>query len=379
MLSQKDNSQLNKVFEEQFLLLAFIIIVTFKVVMLPQYFVKAAANNGYLIMAFLVIVEIMMMAIVYGITKNCSLLQLDIPKWLKGIFVILIFSSSIIKITVLGSEGVAYISTSIYDNVSWIFITLALLGTCTYLAHKGGKVIARTSQIFFWLMAFALIFYAVFSNVNLNILNLMPFKISGDLAVAGDKYLMWFGDFTPMLFLNVCKSPNRKKHRVAIWTVIAIIATLLCTVGMIMLFICTFGGAGELIGNAFINISSLNKISFMIGSADLPTVLAWLVMCVIKFSLMLYAMIECAKFFFGNRAWVSAICGAIVTIIICYVIGNLKTNYDYATSFLRYFAFFAEFGVTIAAYITMRICQSKKAKTSTQSSVDGATAQGGNV
>ena len=32
--------QLNKVYEDQFLLLAFVTIVTFKVVMLPQYFVK---------------------------------------------------------------------------------------------------------------------------------------------------------------------------------------------------------------------------------------------------------------------------------------------------------------------------------------------------
>lgn len=46
--------QLNKVYEDQFLLLAFVTIVTFKVVMLPQYFVKAASNNGYMIMAFLV-------------------------------------------------------------------------------------------------------------------------------------------------------------------------------------------------------------------------------------------------------------------------------------------------------------------------------------
>lgn len=385
MLSQKD-SQINKVYEEQFLLLAFITIVTFKVVMLPQYFVKAAGNNGYMIMAFLIIVEIMMMAVVYGITKNGSLLQLDVPKWLKAIFAVLVFSSSLIKSTVLGSEGVAYISTSIYDNVSWIFITLALIGTCCYLAHKGGKVIARTSQIFFWIMAFALVFFAIFSNVNFNVLNLMPFKISGELAVAGDKYLMWFGDFTPMLFLSVCKSPNRKKYRVAIWTVAAILGVIVCTVGIMILFICTFGEAGQIIGNAFINISSLNKISFMIGSADLPTVLAWLVMCVTKFSLLLFAMIECAKFFFGNKAWVSAICGVIVTLIICYAIGNLNANYNLATSALRYYVFFAEFGVTISAYIAMRISQSKKKKNPAQdnlhpnqevSSANSAQTQGG--
>ncbi|MDE6614806.1 MAG: hypothetical protein K2K24_04780, partial [Clostridia bacterium] len=45
--------------------------------------------------------------------------------------------------------------------------------------------------------------------------------------------------------------------------------------------------------------------------------------------------------------------------IIVYGIGNLKTCYTLATSWLRYFAFFAEFGVIIAAYIAMRISMRK--------------------
>ena len=356
----------NKIYNEQFLLLAFISLVTFKVVMLPQYLVKTAGSQSYMTMFYMIAIEIMMLGIVYGITKNGSILQLEIPKWLKGIFAILVFSSSLIKSTVLGSEGVSYISTSLYANVSWSFIMLALMIVCLYLAHKGGKVLGRTVQIFFWIMIFALVFYAVFSNSNLEIINLMPFKISSDLAVAGDKFLMWFGDFTPLLFMSVQPSPNRKKGVLAIWIILAIVATFICTVGLMLAFICIFGASGEIVGNAFINVSSLNKIAFMIGSVDLPTVISWLIMCVIKFSLLLFAMVECAKFFFGNKALVSIACGIIVYAVIVYGIGNLKACYNLATSWLRYFAFFAEFGVTIAAYIAMRISMRKKQNSSTE-------------
>ena len=100
----------------------------------------------------------------------------------------------------------------------------------------------------------------------------------------------------------------------------------------------------------------------MIGSADLPTVLSWLVMYIVKFSLLLYAMITSAKFFFGDKYLVSIACGIIVYCIICFGIGNLKTNYNLATSWIRYVAFFIEFLVTIVAYIAMRICQDKKQK-----------------
>lgn len=352
----------NKIYTEQFLLLSFISLITFKVVMLPQYLVSIAGNQSYMIMFYLMCIEIMMLAIVYGIVKNGSILQLDIPKWLKGIFAILVFSSATIKSTILGSEAVSYISTSLYANVSWAFVTLALMMVCVYLAHKGAKVIGRTAQLFFWVLLFTMVFYVVFSNTKMDLINLLPFKITSDLAVAGDKCLMSFGDFTCLLFVSVHPSPNRKKSTLALWTVFAIAGVLICSVGLMIIFICIFGDAGKLIGNAFLNVASLNKIGFMIGSVDLLTVVSWLIMCVIKFSLLLFAMTECAKFFFGRKAWVSVICGVIAYAIIVYGIGNLKTNYELATSGLRYFAFFAEFGVTIAAYIAMRICQNKKEK-----------------
>ncbi|MDE7337192.1 MAG: GerAB/ArcD/ProY family transporter [Clostridia bacterium] len=354
----------NRIYNEQYLLLAFISLIAFKVVMLPQYLVKTSGSQSVLVMFFMMAIEIMMMCVVYGISKNNSILELDIPKWLKGVFAILIFSSSLIKSTVLGSEGVSYISTSLYANVSWSFVTLALVGVCVYFAHKGGKVIGRTAQIFFWVLLFALVFYGVFSNSNFDFINLMPFEISSDFAVAGDQYLMWFGDFTPLLFVSTTSSPNHKKSNMAVWIIFAVLATLICSVGLMLQFLFIFGASGAVVGNAFLNVSSLNKISFMIGSVDLPTVLSWMIMCVIKISLLLFAMAECAKFFFGKKALVSLACGVIVYAVIVYGIGNLKTSYNLATSWLRYFAFLTEFCVTIAAYIAMRISQNKKEKQS---------------
>ena len=357
-----ENNQKNKIYEEQFLLLAFISVVTFKIVMLPQYLISSVANNSYIVMAFMVAIEIMMLTVVYGVVKNGSILEQDLPKWLKAVFAILILVSSVIKSTARGSEGIAYIATSLYANVSWVYITLALIMVGIDVAQRGAKVLARSAQIFFWIIASACVFFIVFSNIKLDPLDLMPFKISGELAVACDKYLMWFGDFTPLLLVTVTPSKNHGKKRLAIWTALAILGAFLLTVGVMILFICTFGEAGELVGNAFLSVSSLNKIFFMIGSADLPTVLSWLVMYIIKFSLLIYATSTCAKFFFGDKYILSIISGVIIYCIICFGIGNLNTNYRLDVSWLRYVAFFIEFIVTISAYIAMRVCQSKKEK-----------------
>lgn len=354
----------NKIYTEQYLLLAFISIITFKVVMLAQYLVSTAGNEAYITMAIMITIEIMMTAVVYGIVKNGSLLELDIPKAVKGIFAVLLFFTTLTKCVLLGSEGVSYISTSIYDNVRWSYVTLALMIVCTYLAYKGGKVIARTAQIFFWLMAVSFAFHVIFSNTQLELVNLLPFKLSPEIAAAGDRYLIWFGDYTSLLFFSIAKSPNAKGKRMWIWTILAIIGTLICAVGLMIIFICIFGESGAVIGNAFLNVSSLNKIAFMIGSMDLPTVCSWIVMCIIKLALLLFAAKECAKFFFGDKWWISVVCGAAAYIAIVYGIGNLKTSFRIATGAVRYFVYFADFLVVAITYILVYASKKKSPEAS---------------
>lgn len=358
------NNKLNdRIYPEQFLLLAFISIMTFKVVMLAQYLVSQAGNQAYISMIAMISVEIMMCAVVYGIISHGSLTRLELPKGVKYTLAVLLFFTSMAKCVLLGSEGVSYISTTIYDNVRWSYVCLALMLVCCYLAYKGGKVIARTAQIFFWLMAVSFAFHVIFAKTDLQFVNLLPIDFSADIAVACDKYLVWFGDYSCLLFLSVAKSPNAKGKRLAFWTALAIIGTFVCAVGLMIIFVCIFGDSGAIVGNAFLNVSSLNKIAFMIGSMDLPTVCSWIVMCTLRLSLLLYACKECLKIFFGEKWWLSALCALTAYLLIVYGVGNLKTGYSIATSGLRYFVYLTDFVVIIALYIYVRIKYGKEDKT----------------
>lgn len=354
----------DRIYPEQFLLLAFISVMTFKVVMLAQYLVSAAGNEAYVTMAIMIGIEIMMCAVVYGIIRHGSITKLPLPRGVKYVLAIVLFATSMTKCALLGSEGVSYISTSIYDNVRWSYVCLALMLTCCYLAYKGGKVIARTAQIFFWLMALSFAFHAIFAKTDLQLVNLLPLDFSSDIAVAGDKYLLWFGDYSSLLFLTVCKSPNAKPMRTALWTTCAIVGTIICSVGLMIVFVCIFGESGAIVGNSFINVSALNKVAFMIGSMDLPTVCSWLVMCVIKLSLLLYACKECLAVFFGDRPWLSAACALLAYLLIVYAVGNLKTGYAVATSVLRYIVYAADFVTVIflSVYVRVKFSSAKKTK-----------------
>lgn len=350
-----NNKLNNNIYTEQYLLLAFISVITFKVVMLAQYLVSAAGNEAYITMTVMISIELIMCAVVYGIIRHGSITSLPLPKPLKYVFAVALFFTSMAKCVLLGSEGISYISTTIYDNVRWSYVCLALMLVCCYLAYKGGNVIARTAQIFFWLMAFSFAFHVVFAQTDLDFINLLPFELSADIAVAGDKYLIWFGDYSCLLFFSLSASPNANGKRLVLWTILAIAGTLLCAVGLMIIFICIFGDSGAIVGNAFLNVSSLNKIAFMIGSMDLPTVCSWVVMCTIRLSLLLFAAKECLKVFFGEKWWLSVVSTLLAYFLTVYGVGNLKTSYSLATSVLRYFVYLTDFVIVIAATIFVRI------------------------
>ena len=137
----------NVVYPNQIALLAFIASITFKVVMLPQYFAGTAGRSAVLAMAYLMTIEVMEFVIIYGVIKRTSLLEAHIPPLLKGVFIALIVASSYFKTVVLAAEAVSYISTTLFDNGLWRLIVLAYMPCLVYIAYKGGNVLARTAQI----------------------------------------------------------------------------------------------------------------------------------------------------------------------------------------------------------------------------------------
>ena len=92
------------IYPKQFLLLSFIASLTFKMVMLPQYLCREAGRNAYLTMLYMMVIELLMLAIIYGTISHGGLLQLNIPKPFKYCFCILILASCFMKCGVLTSQ-----------------------------------------------------------------------------------------------------------------------------------------------------------------------------------------------------------------------------------------------------------------------------------
>ena len=341
----------NVIYPNQVALLAFIASITFKVVMLPQYLAGDAGRAAPIAMAYLMAIEVMEFVIIYGVIKRTSLLQAHIPEALKAVFILLVSASSYFKTVVLSAEAVSYISGTLFDNGLWRLIVLAYMPCLVYISYKGGNVLARTAQIVFWFIAVSLLFNVLFAHFNGDIGNLMPVRFPGEVMKACDRHLVWFGDFTPFLFLTVARPAKPQKVRLPVMIGLCFAAA----VAFMMIFITAYGGGSVMVSNAFNKIAVFNRISLLLGTVDFPTVCSWLMMSVIKLALIVYGVVEGLTYFFKKRLIVALLTGIALSLTLFFGISDMDISYKLAVSPIRYAVGAVEYLLPPAVYLSVRI------------------------
>lgn len=348
----------NKLYINQFYLLAFISIITFKVGVLPSLMHESCSKESIIVYLVMMVIELIMLSVVYQITSKTSLLEMNLPKIYKIIFSILIFVSLTIKFMVYFAEGNNYIKNQIFENANHLFIALPLMLTLLYMAYKGVNNIARICEIIFFIIAFALIFNILFANIDFNVEPLKNIKITNNSYKAIDKYILWFGDFTPFLYAHII--PKRKKCTLTLFTILGIVLIpVLLQIGVC----CIFEEAAQSVEYAFSKIAVYNQFSFLIGSFDIPTIISFIICSIIKLALMLFAIVDILKYLFNNNKLTIIFIG-IYLLGISFVLSNKEKLINFATSYIRYIVFAIEYTVPFAVLVLMRIYKNKTSSVS---------------
>ena len=342
----------NVVYPNQIALLAFIASFTFKVVMLPQYLAGSAGRSSVIAMAYMMTIEVMEFVIIYGVISRTSLLQAHIPPPLKAAFILLIVGSSYFKTVVLSAEAVSYISTTLFDNGLWRLIVLAYMPCLVYIAYKGGNVLARTAQIVFWFIAASLLFNVLFAQFRGDAGNLLPAEFSGRVMKACDRHMVWFGDFTPFLFLTSAKPGKPQRLRLPVM----IFVCFFFSFAFMVVFITAYGGGAVMVSNAFNKIAVFNRISLLLGTVDFPTVCSWLMMSVIKLAVIVYGVVEGISYYVKKRFAVALLTGVALACTLFFGVTNMDVSYKIATSPLRYAIGAVEYLLPPAVYLAVRVC-----------------------
>lgn len=348
MLGHKQN---DTIYPKQFILLFIMSSVTFKITMLPQYLCEVAGRNAYLAMGYMLFIEVLMIGVVYGVISRGSLLELNIPKWIKGGFIALIIVSNLVKSSFIISGITTYVSVTLFEKSTLVYVLIALLPVVMYMAYKGINVISRVCQISFWFIVATFLYMFMFAQVDGFLTNLLPIEFSTDVFVACDKHLFWFADYTPLLLASLVKTSKSSKGT----TVTGLGFMVVCPLLLMIVFISNFGGGTTFVPNAFGKLAIYNRISTMLGTVDFATVCTWIIMAILKISIIVFATVRGCKYFFGDKWWISVIIAAVIFAIVYFWIRDLRTAYELSTGWLRYFVAIIEFGLPMAIYICMRV------------------------
>ncbi len=345
-----------RVYPSQLAALAFIASVTFKVLMLPRYFAGECGRQFWAAMALMIALDIATFAFVYKIARAGGLRSLDVPLAVKNAAILLAVTGSAFKAVLFCSETVAYAATTLFDEGLWRLVLAGLIPALAYIAYKGYNVIARVAQISVWLIGTVVVLNILLADLHGDPDAVLPILPDAGVAAAGDKYLFWFGDFTPLMFCSIAVDARRK--HVPVLISLAFIAIF--TVGFTIALACVFGGGTTYASFAFAKLSVFNKLSKLLGALDFPVVSAWLLMATIKLSLLLAAVAEGIGHFTGRRGGVAVIAAVVVGVVCKLAVGNIGAAHDFFTGGARYLAAVTEYVVPMAVYAAWELSRRKR-------------------
>ncbi len=336
-----------KIYTGQFAVLAFISAVCFKSVMLPQYLAATAGRNAWLVMLTMAIADGAALACVYAVTTRTDLRALPAPVPLKALMLMIVGASCFAKLVLFTGETTAYCSTTLFDEGLWRLILAGLIPALIYLTLKGGNVLARTAQVAIWFVAAVVVLNVVFAENAGTLRNVLPVSYDEKVLFSCDKYLAWFGDFSPLMFFSV--KGRKKKNFVPV--LISYVFILAFTVGLSLAFTSVYGGGGVLVANAFNKLAIFNKLSTLLGTVDFTVVCAWLTIALVKLALLSVAVVESLYCLLGNRKALSAIVCLILAVVTFFGLGNQQTIYNVMTGGVRYLSVAADYVVPAVALV----------------------------
>lgn len=354
-----DNLDNNVIYTNQYAIIAFVVMVVFKIAMLPSYMTAIVGRESWIVIGILMLVESVMFFLVLYVTKRINLLA-DTNKWMI-IFHILMFAYAMIRLTALYSGLITYTSTSLFDQGRIDFIVFAFALVIPYLVSKGGNTIARLFEIIFYFLLAVLLVMALTPSFKADFSELTPiFGENNQKLVQGFfNFPMWFGDYMPLLYFTVKPHKHKILNKGAL--PLAVTSATIGVVVFYVLFTAVYGEAGSLVYFAFNRMSVFNTLSELLGATNFLSILVWMIMSILHIT-MLYLTICNALMCLIKSKIVAIVANTIVVALIqLFWVKNLENAHTFATSWVKYLVLVLQFAIPIALAIYAKI-QSKKEK-----------------
>ena len=285
----------NLIYTRQFALLAFATCLTFRVSRLPPLMRQAVGTNDLFVLLLYLLLDAAQFFVVYKFvaTGGKEAIQDTVFYKVAGA---MLFVNFFMKTFMATAGTTAFTTESLFEDIGTGSVVVALLVTTGYIAAKGIRTIGRTAEISSFLIFTVFTLNLVFLKVYLDISENLPF-IDGevlDVLKRGDKFFMWFGDATPLLFLSI--KPSKRNPTSLMYG----LSAGFVIIGFVLMN-AIYGNASEYVVNLVVKVAGFNQFSDVLGRLDWTGIIVWLMLAVIYISTYLWASGEALKNLFKGK------------------------------------------------------------------------------
>ncbi len=317
---------------QTFFLMA-ITLPVFKLAMLPSYLYSVAGRDMWLTCLCMVILDVAVLCMIYIVksrvgTLNFSNKYLRIGAKAVGLIFCLYF---LFQTAILSCETVEYLQGYFFDENNRLQMIIPIILCAVYIAYKGEKTLGRCADVFIWGLVLTVGLSIIFNSAKPDLDNLFPIldENGGEKLLGGYNVFLWFGDYLPLLFIDI---KDRKKKTPSL-VLFGSLGVGICTALLFAVFTMQWGEMTENVPNAFARLAGYNFISADVGKADWIAVLHWLGSCVLKVSFLLLGAVNAFCYAFGQkpRKVTSFSAGVFYFILLWFVVKDVQIEFTLGT------------------------------------------------
>ncbi len=273
----------------------FLCSIAFKLSSLPSIVNEFLSSSTLWFYIGLILVDTLSFVLTYLFFKDGSDEHLHKDTRYKiGLFVLMLYLS--FKCIAFFSFAVLFFTVELFVGVPPFIVVSILIAPIVYIGVKGANTIARTAEIFVFIIFGVILLNLAFLDAKLDIgRNLPVFSMPAREVFAHSlRYGNWLGNLLPFIFVKI---ENKKFPYVSTsYASSQIVVLIVVFIGMSM-----YGDSMKVLSNLLIETSGFNQLSTEIGRMEWTALFAVVVMGIMEMAFLYYGVAECSVRLVGSR------------------------------------------------------------------------------
>lgn len=289
------NPKTTTLYNSQVGALVMICSVAYKLSSLPSIVNEYMASSTTWLFVLLTVVDTLSFVLVYAFFRDGGDEELTTNKAYKiGLIFLALFLG--FKCVAFFSFAVLFFTVELYVGVPHVIVVLILIAPVVYLGTKGCSTLARTAEIFVFMVFFVVVLNLAFLEADLDVnRNLPVFSMEPkDFFAHSLRYGTWLGNCFPLLFVKI---KNKKLPYVSSSYAVTQILTLI----VVFFGVAMYGDSMKIIGNLLVEISGFNQLSTEIGRMEWTALFVVIVSGILELAFLFYGVAECSNRIFGCK------------------------------------------------------------------------------